>query len=107
MRLVSSIVIVIVATGFLAVGAPDSWAGDYHHRFIRNYPPGYHGMWYNAERFYDTAEPGQKGSESFRWDRYMSKVTELHFPFLPIPFAWDYGTSRKFNLPDYNRNDWP
>jgi len=31
----------------------------------------------------------------------------VHYPFFPVPFTWDYGTGRRFNLPDYNTNDWP
>lgn len=85
-----------------------SMAKDYNSRFIRNYPPGYYGMYYNAERFFDLeAEEGQKPQETYRWDKFMSRITDVYFPFLPIPYDWEYGNGRTFGLPDYNTNDWP
>ena len=95
-------------------------AGDYDSRFVRNYPPGYHGMWYYAERFWKYDPIDQESSpERSRWDRFMSRLTDTVFPFWPIPYDWDYGTGpvryngertsgegRTFNLPNYNSNDW-
>jgi len=80
-------------------------AADYDSRFVRNYPPGYYGMWYDAERFSSEGIPGVK-TERYRWDMLMSRETNLTFPFYPIPYDWDYGTGRTFNLPDYNANNW-
>jgi hypothetical protein len=99
----------VIVAGIMTVGvAATSWSADYNSRFIRNYPPGYHGMWYNAERFFDTKKNLSAGPmERYRWDKYMSKITNVEYPFHPIPFPWDYGTGRNFNLPNYNSNDWP
>ena len=36
----------------------------------------------------------------------MSQITNLWYPFLPVPYEWDYGTYKDFNLPNYNSNDW-
>jgi hypothetical protein len=100
-------VLAVVAAAVLAFGTSTSvLAGDYNHRFVRNYPPGYYGMWYKAERFSDTTEPGVTPTETYRWDRFMGKVTEVTFPFSPIPYDWEYGNGRSFNLPNTNRNDW-
>jgi hypothetical protein len=101
------LILALILAGILSVlFAADSSATDYNARFIRNYPPGFHGMWYNAQRFFGTQKPGEIPAELYRWDLYMSGVTGLVFPFLPAPYAWDYGTGRTFNLPDYNRNYW-
>jgi hypothetical protein len=88
-------------------GNTASWAiEDYNDRFVKNYPPGFHSMWYKAERFYKNMDPDRKGNEKYRWDRFMSRVTGVTFPFYPIPYDWEYGSERTFNLPDYNSNDW-
>lgn len=84
-----------------------SFAEDYNARFVRNYPPGFYGMWYKAERFFEKKEKGKLPEELYRWDQYMSHLTGVYYPFFPIPFTWDYGTGRRFNLPVYNTNDWP
>lgn len=106
MRLILCTILLIVAVVFFAGAASHSWAADYDQRFMRSYPPGYYGMWYYAERFYEKKVDEQPPEESYRWDKFMSKMTNLTFPFLPIPYSWDYGTYRGFNLPEYNRNDW-
>ncbi len=80
-------------------------AADYDPRFVRNYPPGYYGMWYDAQRFFSEGVPGVR-TERYRWDMLMSRETNLAYPFYPIPYDWDYGTGRTFGLPDYNANDW-
>lgn len=83
-------------------------AGDYEQRFVRNYPPGYYGMWYNAERFSEKKAADTKTvMERYRWDRFMTRVSGVAYPFYPVPFEWDYGMGRTFGLPDYNKNDWP
>jgi hypothetical protein len=98
----------IVLAGFLVLaGFSSAPAKDYEARFMKNFPPGYHGMWYYAERFSHNDNRADKLQEKYRWDRYMSRATNLTYPFLPVPFAWDYGTTEKFNLPDYSTNDWP
>lgn len=102
----TSFIIAVVAAAVLTAGLPGAWSADYDSRFIRNYPPGYYGMYYYAERFFNTEELGKKSDETYRWDRFMSRVTEVKYPFSPIPYAWDYGTGRTFNLPDYNANNW-
>ncbi|MEI7449883.1 MAG: hypothetical protein WCJ75_09670 [Desulfomonile sp.] len=84
-----------------------AWAADHNYRFFRNYPPGYYGMYYYSQRFFEKAPVDKKTGDSYRWDKFMSRVTEIEFPFFPIPYEWNYGTDRTFNLPDYNRNDWP
>jgi hypothetical protein len=98
----------IVTAGFLGMfGLPVVQAKDYDSRFIRNFPPGYHGMWYYAERFSYAEDTTDKLQEKYRWDKFMSKTTNMQYPFFPVPHSWDYGTTEKFNLPDYNTNDWP
>ena len=82
-------------------------AKDYESRFIRNYPPGYNGIWYYADRFVFHDNRQDPAQEKYRWDRFMSRATNIEFPFYPIPYNWEYGTGRTFNLPDYNTNDWP
>ncbi|MCX5862223.1 MAG: hypothetical protein WCG29_07370 [Desulfomonile sp.] len=82
-------------------------AADYEARFVRNYPPGYYGMYYYAQRFSDTPLATGQKKDMYKWDKFMSRVTEIEFPFYPIPYEWDYGTGRTFNLPDYNTNNWP
>ena len=95
--------VLIVLTGVLAASAK-----DYGSRFIRNYPPGYYGMYYNAERFFDLEEEGgKKPQERYRWDNFMSRITDVYFPFRPVPYDWEYGNGQTFGLPDYNSNDWP
>ncbi|MGO9122310.1 MAG: hypothetical protein ACLQPD_32450 [Desulfomonilaceae bacterium] len=106
---------ILTSTLFLSVYSL-SIAGDYNPRFVHNYPPGYYGMWYYAQRFQETDKPRDPlAIERYRWDRYMGRITELSFPYYPIPYEWDYGTDpnrslihtyRSFNLPDYNTNDW-
>lgn len=81
-------------------------ATDYNQRFIRSYPPGYYGMWYKAQRFAEPGNPGEPKEEVYAWDRFMSQVTRVFYPYQPTPFDWEYGNGRKFNLPDYNTNDW-
>jgi hypothetical protein len=100
------IVALVLTSLFVVACVSVSWARDYEPRFVRNYPPGYYGMWYYAERFYEKKNREALPPESYRWDRYMSKITDVYFPFLPIPYDWDYGTHRSFNLPDYSTNDW-
>ena len=107
MRLNRYVFLLIVA-GFLMV----AWfscatAAEYESRFIRNFPPGYNGMWYYADKFVHADDRENKTQEKYRWDRFMSRVTGVTYPFYPVPFAWSYGTTEKFNLPDYNTNDWP
>jgi len=109
------LLIIVIASLFLS-GHSLSMAGDYNPKFVRNYPPGYNGMWYYAQRFQETDKTTDRtATEKYRWDRYMSRTTELAFPYFPIPYEWDYGTDRSgpltrtyrsFNLPDYGRNDW-
>jgi hypothetical protein len=79
-------------------------AADYNSRFVRNYPPGYNGMWYYAERFFD--KPDKSRTEEYRWDKFTARINNIQYPFLPHPYAWNYGDHRSFNLPDYNSNDW-
>ncbi len=105
MRRVSCIIALVGALILGCAAVEGSWAADYLHRYIKNYPPGYHGMYYYAERFFDT-DPNTKYDVVYRWDRFMSRVTEIQYPFYPIPYDWDYGKTRQFNLPDYNANDW-
>jgi len=105
-----------IAVGCLLLSVVSySIAGDYNQRFVRNYPPGFNGMWYYAERFIEPERTDPMVNERYRWDKFMSRITELSFPFWPIPYDWEYGTTRSdpvygtaraFNLPDYNRNDW-
>ena len=112
MRLISYFIVGLVVLVLSASSAMNCLASDYNSRFIRNYPPGYYGMWYKAERFYKNPEAsgqveGEKRPiEIYAWDIGMSKLTNLWYPFMPIPYEWDYGTHRSFNLPDYNSNDW-
>lgn len=82
-------------------------AADYEPRFMKNYPPGYYGMWYYADRFYSKSGVDSPQGPGYRWDKFMSGITNLSFPYYPIPYDWDYGTGRTFNLPDYNANNWP
>jgi len=37
---------------------------------------------------------------------FTSRLMNINYPFLPIPYPWDYGNDRTFNLPDYNVNNW-
>ena len=107
MRPFSCIAVLVLAICVIAGTVSSSWARDYESRFMRNYPPGYYGMWYYAERFSEPQDHQTAPEESYRWDRYMSRITGLRFPFLPVPYDWDYGTWQNFNLPHYNTNDWP
>ncbi len=87
--------------------AQTGWAlDDYNDRFVKNFPPGFHGMWYKAERFYKRLDPEAIFNERYRWDRFMSRNMNTFFPYYPIPYDWEYGSTRNFNLPDYNTNDW-
>lgn len=95
------------AIAILMIMSSSVWGKDYERRFIKNYPPGYYGMWYYAERFFNSNDPNDKTQEKYRWDRFMSATANMSYPYYPIPFAWDYGNTEKFNLPDYNANDWP
>ncbi|HMK34115.1 MAG TPA: hypothetical protein VK463_03535 [Desulfomonilaceae bacterium] len=98
--------ILLICVVMLAILVSSScWAADYESRFVRNYPPGFYGMWYDAQRFFTELIPGQR-TERYRWDALMSRETNIAFPFYPIPYDWDYGTGRTFSLPDYNANDW-
>jgi hypothetical protein len=106
MRFVSLIVITLIVVCVALCAASPTWSKDYNSRFIRNYPPGYHGMWYYAERFFDTYRENTNNKEYYAWDTFMSQLTGVRYPFMPAPYAWDYGTYRKFNLPDYNTNNW-
>ena len=97
----------ILMAAIMFLGATQlAWSRDYNSRFMRNYPPGYNGMWYKAERFYETIRENKQREEHYTWDKFMGHVTGVRYPFLPVPFDWDYGTWSKFNLPDYNSNDW-
>jgi hypothetical protein len=107
MRRTSFTSALITAAILVTATASSPWAADYESRFIRDYPPGYYGMWYYAERFFDRVVEGRAPEETYRWDRYISRMTDVYYPFFPIPYDWDYGSQRKFNLPDYNSNDWP
>jgi hypothetical protein len=108
-------IFLLMTIGILFLAAcPHSGAGDYDSRFVRNYPPGYHGTWYYAERFWKPQTGEQESPERSRWDRFMARLTDITnwpnghigYPFNPIPYEWDYGTGRTFNLPNYNSNDW-
>jgi hypothetical protein len=101
MRSILLIFIVI----FVILASSLCQASDYDPRFVRSYPPGYYGMWYDAQRFSTEGIPGAK-TERYRWDMLMSRETNVTFPFYPIPYDWDYGTGRTFSLPDYNANNW-
>jgi len=107
MRSVHHLSILLIAVLIAAMWVAWAPAADYNSKFVRNYPPGFNGMWYKAERFFEPPPVLKRGVEIYRWDRYMSNVVGLHFPFYPTPFDWDYGTDRTFNLPNYDRNDWP
>jgi hypothetical protein len=99
--------IAIVMAALLTVLAASTVdARDYESRFIRNYPPGYHGMWYYTQRFFHQDDPQDRLQDKYRWDLYMSRITNVTFPYLPVPYGWEYGTVEDFNLPDYNSNDW-
>ena len=91
---------------FVLCSIPDTWARDYNRRFVRNYPPGFHSMWHSATRFFETKKENVPAVELYRCDRFMTQVTCVSYPFFPVPYEWDYGTGRKFNLPNYNTNDW-
>lgn len=106
MRLIVRTAVFIVALCLVAGMNSSLWARDYDPRFMKSFPPGYYGMWYYAERFFEPQDAKQPPKETYRYDRYMSNITGLHYPFYPIPFDWDYGTWRTFNLPNYNTNDW-
>jgi len=106
MRTISWLFVVIASAVLALASLSLAVAGDYNHRFVRNYPPGNHGMWYKAERFYEIQYPGVTPTETYRWDKFMSKVTEVRFPFYPIPYDWEYGNGRTFNLRNDNTNDW-
>lgn len=106
MRTIHWLPAAICSVVLVMLGITGVFARDYNQRFVRNYPPGYYGMWYNAERFYNTTEPGTTPVEAYRWDKFMSKITDVHFPYYPIPYDWEYGSGRTFNLPNDNRNDW-
>lgn len=103
--LLALVVSALCADGCLA-------AEDYNTRFTKNYPPGYYGMWYKAQRFYKNpkatgeAQGEQRPIELYLWDGEMSRITNVWYPFKPVPYGWDYGTYSGFNLPDYNSNDW-
>lgn len=107
MRSKTLIAILVMSGMALMVSVEQGFSKDYNSRFVRNYPPGYYGMWYNADRFHDrkTNESGVP-VERYRWDSYMTRIVELDFPWRPIPFDWEYGSNRDFNLPNYNTNDW-
>ena len=107
MRFILSFFLLILASSFLGPVATPTFASDYNSSFMHNYPPGYYGMWYYTERFYHPRKDDKAAAEQYNWDRYMSRVTGLRFPFNPIPFDWEYGSRTTFNLPNYNRNIWP
>jgi hypothetical protein len=48
MRLISCTTVFLIALCVLAGTVSNTWARDYDPRFMRNYPPGYYGMWYYA-----------------------------------------------------------
>jgi len=107
MRAFFFITALVAVACFALYDSSSAWAAaDYNSRFVRNYPPGYNGMWYKAQRFYENTDPEVPRQETYRWDRFMSRITEVTFPFYPIPYDWEYGTGRRFNLPHYNTNDW-
>lgn len=99
--------IMFPAIALLVMCRLDAMAVSVGQDFRRNYPPGYYGMYYYEPRFFGPVVGENKKDDIYRWDRYMSRITEVEFPFLPIPYDWDYGTGRTFGLPDYNSNDWP
>jgi len=107
MRTICYIGVLILVAGFAMYDSSGAWAAaDYNSRFVRNYPPGYNNMWYKAQRFFENTDPEVPRQERYRWDRFMSRITEVKFPFYPIPYDWEYGTGRTFNLPNSNTNDW-
>jgi hypothetical protein len=107
MRPICFLLTVLCALVFVISWPGPSAATDYNSRFIHNYPPGFYGMWYKAERFFEKKEKGKIREELYSWDTYMSHLTGTFYPFFPVPFPWDYGTGRRFNLPQYDANDWP
>ena len=40
MRRVSCIIALLAAAILVCLATEGSWAADYHHRYIKNYPPG-------------------------------------------------------------------
>jgi hypothetical protein len=96
----------ILLVAMLILGSSIVHAGDYDPRFVRHYPPGFHGMWYKAQRFTDRSDTEAAAQELYRWDKFMSRIMEVRYPYYPIPYGWEYGTDRTFNLPNYNANDW-
>lgn len=107
MRLNRYVLLLIVAGILILGGYSQGAAAQYESRFVRNFPPGFNGMWYYAQKFVYSDDRQDKTQEKYRWDRFMSKVTDMTYPFYPVPFAWDYGNTEGFNLPNYNTNDWP
>jgi hypothetical protein len=106
MRWFCLIVAAVAAVVSIPPAFDGAWAQDYHSRFMRNYPPGYHSMWYRAHRFEDIQHPDPAMREPYVWDKYMAQLTGVRYPFRPSPYAWDYGTGRTFNLPNYRDRDW-
>ncbi|MBI5251216.1 MAG: hypothetical protein HY912_17135 [Desulfomonile tiedjei] len=102
MRSILSVIIVILAG--LLLFSSIAFGADYNSRFVKNYPPGFNGMYYYAERFFDKT-PAPR-SEEYRWDKFTSRLNNISYPFLPQPYPWDYGNGRTFSLPDYNANNW-
>ncbi len=103
MRLIA--LLLVLGIGLMASSA--CWGiEDYNDRFVKNYPPGFNSMWYKAQRFYKNLDPESRGIEKYRWDKYMSRITNTFYPFFPIPYDWEYGSDRTFNLPNYNANNW-
>jgi hypothetical protein len=107
MRSILCFFLLILGSSLLFGAATPKFASDYNSTFMHNYPPGFYGMWYYAERFYHPRKADKPVAEPYLWDKYMSRVTGLHFPFNPTPFDWEYGSRTTFNLPNYNRNIWP
>jgi hypothetical protein len=106
MRVIPYIMALFVVGLLILSFSQVSWAQQYNDRFIRSFPPGYYGMWYYADKFREREPEDETPREYYRWDKYMSRVTGITYPFSPKPYNWTYGSKRTFNLPDYNTNDW-
>jgi hypothetical protein len=107
MRSNGYLVAMMLAICLAACAASVAQAKDYDSRFLKNFPPGYNGMWYYGDRFVFHDNRDDPTQEKYRWDRFMSRSVNIEYPFYPIPYDWEYGAGRTFNLPDYNTNDWP
>lgn len=68
MRPICFLLTVLCALVFVISWPGPSAATDYNSRFIHNYPPGFYGMWYKAERFFEKKEKGKIREELYSWD---------------------------------------